>query len=116
VQNDNWNLDTAERIKVIKVLVYEESNKLSLVDYLSSISDLIFTTRASEMRYGETYYFRGTGKNIKVTIVPTIALSVLPRKYRKQQLFYVLVLCHPEDMRFDTFHGYRTISATQYDV
>ena len=116
MQSDNWNLDTAEHVKIIKVLVYDDASEISVVGYLSGISDLIFTTRASEMRYGETYYFRGTGKNVKATIVPTITLSALPRKYRKPKWFYVLICCHPDDTRFDVFSGYKVIPAAEYEI
>ncbi len=116
MNSETWNLDTAEKIKVLKLLVHEQADKLSLLDYLSSISDLTFSTHASEMRYGETYYFRGTGKNVKAVIVPTITLSVLPRKYRKKHWFYVAIYCHPNDERFNTFPGFETVSAVQYDV
>lgn len=116
MHNDNWDLNTAEKIKVIKMLVNEEQNQLPLVDYLSSNSDLIFTMYASEMRYGETYYYRGTGKNIKVTILPTTTLSALPRRYRKRGWLYVQIYCHPDDARFDVFPGYRTLPGEQYNV
>jgi hypothetical protein len=116
MQNDNWDINTAEKIKVIKMLVYEEQNQLSLIDYMSGISDLIFTVHASEMRYGETHYYRGMGKNIKATILPTTTLSALPRKYRKREWFYVQIYCHPDDARFDVFLGYRTLPAGQYNV
>jgi hypothetical protein len=116
MQNDPWDMDTAQEIKVIKFLIYSQKDNLALVDYLSSISDLIFSTHTSEMRYNETYYFRGIGKNVKATIVPTITLSVIPRKYRKPHWFYVAIYCHPNDQRFDTFPGYETILATQYDL
>jgi len=116
MNNENWDLNTAEKVKIIKVLVYEESENLSLIVYLSSISDLAFSTHASEMRYGETFYFRGIGKNVKATIIPTITLTVLPRKYRKHNWFYVIIYCHPEDTRFDDFPGYITVTATQYNI
>src|SRR5262245_37591897 len=112
MNNDIWDLDTAEKIKVIKVLVYNDTDKLSLVDYLSRISDIVFTTHASEVRYGETYYFRGIGKNVKATILPTTTLSAIPRLYRKKNWFYVQIYCHPNDIRFDAFPDYDTIPAT----
>ncbi len=114
--NDTWNLDTADEIKVIKLLVHEPSNERSLPAYLSRISDLNFSTHASEMRYGDTYYFRGTGKNVRVTIVPTITLSALPRQYRKKDWFFVTIYCHPNDERFDKISGYEIVSASQYNI
>ena len=116
MQSDSWNLDTAEKIKVIKLLIHEKLDNVSIVDYLSGISDLMFSTHASEMRYGETYYFRGTGKNVKAILVPTLALSALPRKYRKNNWFFVQIYCHPDDARFDTFPNYEITSADQYNL
>lgn len=113
---EDWNLDTADNIKVIKLLIYQTPDKTPLTNYLSTISDLTFTVHASEMRYGETYYFRGDGKNVRAIVLPTITLSAIPRKYRKQNWFYVNIFCHPDDLRFDTFPGYDSIPANQYNV
>ena len=113
MNNKPWNLDTAEEVKVIKVLLYEKG-EASLVDYFSGISNVKFTTRASEMRYGETYYYRGDGTNIRITIVPTITLSAVPRRYRKPHWFYVVICCHPNDIRFDAFPRFDIVDAIKY--
>ena len=116
MQSDSWNLDTAEEIKVIKLLIHEKPGDVPIIDYLRSVSDLVFSTHASEMRYGETHYFRGTGKNVIAIIVPTLTLSGLPRKYRKHNCFFVQIYCHPDDARFDIFPGYEITSANQYNL
>lgn len=118
MQENNWNIDTAkaDETKVIKLLIYSEKDNMDIVNYLSSISDLTFSTHASEMRFGDTYYFRGSAKNLKVLIVPTINLSVIPRKYRKRNWFYVAINCHQNDHRFDNLGGYITVPADQYNL
>jgi hypothetical protein len=115
MNNKPWNIDTTEDIKVIKVLLYNKSEP-SLVDYFSSISDVKFTTRASELRYGDTYYYHGDGTNIRITIVPTITILALPRQHRRHNWFYVAIYCHPDDTRFDDFPGFDIINATQYHI
>ena len=115
MDNDAWDLDTAEDGKVIRVLLYEKS-EASLLDYFSGIADVKFTIHASEMKFGETHYYRGNGKNIKMFIVPTITLYALPRKYRKPHWLYVAVFCHPKDTRFDVFTEFEVIDATRYDI
>lgn len=114
--NDSSSLDTVNNIKTIKLFIHETAEKLSLTEYLKSISDLTFSTHSSEMRYGETYYFRGNGTNIRALIVPTITLSKIPRQYRKQDWFYVKIYCLPDDMRFDTFPDYECAAAHQYNI
>jgi len=116
MSNDVWNIDTADELKEIKLLIRENPNQLPLKDYLSSISDLNFTVHASEMRYGETYYFRGKGTNVRAIILPTKTLSVIPRQYRKQEWFFVRIFCHPTDVRFDTFPNYHSVPAYQYNI
>jgi hypothetical protein len=116
MQTDDWNLDTAENIKVIKLLVREKGAAVSLLEYLSSISDLKFFTHASEMRFGDTVYFRGVGKNVKAVIVPTKNLKSIPRKHRSDEWLYLAIYCHPNDRRFDEFSSYETVSAVQYNI
>lgn len=115
MDNEQWNLNTAKTIKVIKVLLYEKDGT-SIIDYFCSITDVKFTTRASEMRYGETHYYRGDGTNIKIMIVPTITLSAVPRRYRKHHWFYVFICCHPDDTKFDVFSGFDVVDANQYRI
>lgn len=116
MSDNSWNLDKADKIKAIKVLLHKNSEELAVISYLCSISDIIFSAHASEMRFGDAIYFRGTGKNIKATVVPTLTLSALPRRYRKPHWFYVQIYCHPDDTRFDVFPGFQIIDARQYRI
>ncbi len=115
MDNEAWDIDKAEEIKEIRVLLSGKS-EASLLDYFSGIADVKFTIHASEMKFGETHYYRGRGKNIKMFIVPTITLYALPRKCRKPHWLYAAVFCHPKDTRFDVFTGFEVIDATRYDI
>ncbi len=112
----NWNFDTANNIKVIKVFIFQEPGKILITDYLCSISDISFKTHASEMRFGETTYLRGEGNNLRAVIVPTLTISSIPRKYRRQNWFYLNIYCHPEDTRFDEFPEFVCESANKYSI
>lgn len=110
MSSNDWNINKAKNVKTVAFLVYQPEDKLPLINYFGNISNLAFTVHASEWRFGDTYYYRGSSQDAKALIVPTKTLSAIPRKYRKDHWYYVKIFCHPDDIRFDRFSDYKYLS------
>ncbi|MBT3338957.1 MAG: hypothetical protein HN855_09170 [Anaerolineae bacterium] len=108
--DNTWNIETATKTKSVAFIVLQPKATTSLVEYLSNISDLKFTAHASEFRFSNAHYYRGSSSKSKALIVPTQTLSSIPRKYRKPNWFYLKIFCHPDDLRFETLPTYEHIS------